>query len=295
MISILEIAKNIKEADVDDDQIIKYKKKDGEQGEMKAGSAKTMEKDHPAKIAYDKMAGDDDSGEKDSGGKLGGSDFERDSDDEKDYGDTRNAQNFSDEPEVHDEPKDDEPKRDTSDDYDDETGEYKGSDEKVKKLHKVINHVKGDDDKYDYSYSRQQKLEKMTEKEAEGVQNDLKAEAERLEAKGEKIEREGYGPINLDDVPEGKYHSGDKYDEFVWDSEKDRENFLSAALNSSNWYTMTHPSEPGSFGGRIDVKWKQEESIKVINGKKYKTVKESKKTNKRILKENYDKIFRSLK
>ena len=268
MISLVEIAKNINEVDIDDDKIIKYKDKDGESAEMKAGSAKTMEKDHPAKIAYDKMAGDDDSGEKDSGDKLGGSDFDRG---------------------------DDEPKRDTSDDYDDETGEYKGSDEKVKKLHKVINHVKGDDDKYDYSYSRQQKLEKMTEKEAEGVQNDLQAEAERLEAKGEKIERDGYGPINLDDVPEGKYHSGDKYDEFVWDSEKDRENFLSAALNSSNWYTMTHPSEPGSFGGRIDVKWKQEESIKVINGKKYKTVKESKKTNKRILKENYDKIFRSRK
>ena len=41
----------INEDEVDDDKVIKYKKKDGEQGEMKASSAKTMEKDHPAKIA----------------------------------------------------------------------------------------------------------------------------------------------------------------------------------------------------------------------------------------------------
>ena len=43
------------EAEVDDDEVIKYKKKDGEPGEMKASSAKTMPKDHPAKVAYDKM------------------------------------------------------------------------------------------------------------------------------------------------------------------------------------------------------------------------------------------------
>ena len=46
--------------EVDDDKIIKYKKKDGEQGEMKAGSAKSMPKDHPAKIAWDKMQDDGD-------------------------------------------------------------------------------------------------------------------------------------------------------------------------------------------------------------------------------------------
>ena len=64
------------EAEVDDDKVIKYKKKDGEQGEMKASSAKSMEKDHPAKIAYDKMVGDD-SGEKEKGKDLGAGDFER--------------------------------------------------------------------------------------------------------------------------------------------------------------------------------------------------------------------------
>ena len=71
------------EAEVDDDKIIKYKKKDGEQGEMKASSAKTMEKDHPAKIAYDKMT-DSDSDDKSKGQGLSGSDFDRDEDEKDD-------------------------------------------------------------------------------------------------------------------------------------------------------------------------------------------------------------------
>ena len=45
----------IGEAEVDDDTIIKYKDDDGESKEMKASSAKTMAKDHPAKIEYDKL------------------------------------------------------------------------------------------------------------------------------------------------------------------------------------------------------------------------------------------------
>ena len=78
MISLLEIAQNMNEAD--DEKVIKYKKKDGESGEMKAGSAKSMPKDHPAKLAWDKMQDDGgDDSEKDSGGKLGGGDFDRDS------------------------------------------------------------------------------------------------------------------------------------------------------------------------------------------------------------------------
>ena len=57
--------------------------------------------------------------------------------------------------------------------------------------------------------------------------------------------------------------------------------------------------------GELAAAWKdstakamasKKESIKVINGKKYREVKESKKNpNPRVLKENYDRIFRSLK
>jgi hypothetical protein len=47
--------------EVDDEKIIKYKDKDGNAAEMKAGSAKTMPMDHPAKQAWDDMQ---DGGEK---------------------------------------------------------------------------------------------------------------------------------------------------------------------------------------------------------------------------------------
>ena len=70
----------MREAEVDDDKIIKYKDKDGESQEMTAGAAKKMDKDHPAKQAWDKMAGGD--GKEEPKGKgLEPDDFERDSDD----------------------------------------------------------------------------------------------------------------------------------------------------------------------------------------------------------------------
>ncbi len=45
--------------EVDDEKMIKYKDEDGESKEMKAGSAKTMPDEHPAKQAWDKMQDDD--------------------------------------------------------------------------------------------------------------------------------------------------------------------------------------------------------------------------------------------
>jgi len=75
------IAKSLfMEAEIDDEEMIKYKDKEGESKEMKAGSAKTMAKDHPAKIEYDRMV--DKGGEEEPKGKaLGKGDFERDFDD----------------------------------------------------------------------------------------------------------------------------------------------------------------------------------------------------------------------
>ena len=78
MISLLKIARNINEAKIDDDEIIKYKDKEGESQEMTAGAAKKQPDDHPAKVAYNKMVDKGGDSEKDSGGKLGGSDFKRD-------------------------------------------------------------------------------------------------------------------------------------------------------------------------------------------------------------------------
>ena len=70
--------------EIDDEKMIKYKDKDGESAEMKAGSAKTMPDEHPAKQAYNKMKDDGgDDKEEPSGQKLGGGDFERDGGDDE--------------------------------------------------------------------------------------------------------------------------------------------------------------------------------------------------------------------
>ena len=58
--------------EVDDDQMIKYKDKDGKPAEMKAGSAKMMEKDHLAKQAWDKIQDSEKGGEE---GKPKGADL----------------------------------------------------------------------------------------------------------------------------------------------------------------------------------------------------------------------------
>jgi len=253
VISLLEIAQSIYEAEDDKYTHIgygKYKEKgkeDDEDAEVykKTDSGKFVKSSDQSDDGKDK----DKEPDEPKGTKLGKGDFDRDSDDSDD------------------------------DQYDVDSGDYKGSDEKVLKLHKVMTHIQGEDDTYNHTYRRANALEKMTEKEAEDVHNGLKAEAERLENKGtrhfEGQEPNGIGRFDQDDVPEGMYHSGDAYDEYVWPSQKDRENYLSAKYAASKWYTMTHPSEGGSFGQRIDIKWKegeQEESVKVINGKKYKPV-----------------------
>lgn len=49
----------ILEKDIDDEEMIKYKDEDGNSKEMKAGSAKTMDKKHPAKIEYDRLKDDE--------------------------------------------------------------------------------------------------------------------------------------------------------------------------------------------------------------------------------------------
>jgi len=113
--SYLGIAKSLFiEAEIDDEEMIKYKDKDGESKEMKAGSAKTMAKDHPAKIEYDRMV--DKGGEEEPKGKgLGKGDFERDFDDgepeDKPHGgDTGKDADFKGEPPEGAREPDDEPK-----------------------------------------------------------------------------------------------------------------------------------------------------------------------------------------
>ena len=226
MISLLEIAQNINEDEVDDDKIVKYKDKEGESQEMTAGAAKKQPDDHPAKQAWNKMAGDGGDGEKDSGGKLGKGDFDRDAnraaDDEADDMD-RDARFAAD----------------------------------------------ADDDN---------------------------AESDDVE-----ISDANSGPIDRDDIMDmlkndseimDKIGTGDD-DDLYWDG---------MDLVSSKFDDATVASIPDDANMTLadlkkqimDYEEEQDESIKVIDGKKYKAIKESKK-NPRILKEIYDRTFRSLK
>ena len=215
MISLLEIAQSINE--VDDDKIIKYKDKEGESQEMTAGAAKKQPDDHPAKVAYNKMAdkGGDDS-EKDAGGKLGSGDFDRDGGEE---------------------PSDDKPKDDDS------------------------------------------------------------AESDDVE-----ISDANSGPIDRDDIMDmlkndseimDKIGTGDD-DDLYWDG---------MDLVSSKFDDATVASIPddanmtlGDLKKQImDYEADMDETI-TINGKTYKPIKEGKKkSNPRVLKEIYDRTFRSLK
>ena len=194
------MAEFINEADVDDEKIIKYKTKDGEPGEMKAGSAKTMPKDHPAKISYDKMRGDGDDSEKDSGGKLSDTDFDRDGNEDD---------------------------NDKSDDVE------------------ISDANSGPIDTDD-------------------IMDMLKNDSEVVDKMGDDVYWDGMDLVSS------------KYDDDTIASIPDDASMTLADLKKQI----------------MDYEEEQDESIKVIDGKKYKAIKESK---KHILKENYDRTYRSLK
>ena len=125
--------------EVDDEKIIKYKDEDGESKEMKAGSAKTMPDEHPAKQAYNKMKDDGgDDKEEPSGQKLGGSDFDRDAQNQKDADDWASMMFGAEKDKVM-----------GKDDEDDEDDEFGGEDSEVAKYLKSLQGKEDDEDEWD--------------------------------------------------------------------------------------------------------------------------------------------------
>ena len=267
MISLLEIAQSINE--VDDDKIIKYKDKDGESQEMTAGAAKKMDKDHPAKQAWDKMSaqekGGDDS-EEDSGGKLGGGDFDRDGGDEPDM---------------------------DSDDY-------------------------GDDDDMDDDKNASEKENEKIEKELQDIAKDkgLTVGSEDANYGGEI-----HGLVGKDDDPDNVlgFHAAPNFDD-DGNMTDEPQYAIELGMGSSPMYFASKEEADAALKKLIDdetirnamdgegdktlfdlgdhaksiVKGKDETIT--INGKQYKPIKEGKKkSNPRVLKEIYDRTFRSLK
>jgi len=198
----------IVEQEVDDDKIIKYKDKEGESQEMTAGAAKKQPDDHPAKVAYNKMADDGGDDKKDSGGKLSGSDFDRDSDDKEDDENEFSGPNPDDDENLED-------AEETVAYYEDELNHHQ---EKLQSAQNVLDDALRD---------------------PENAKDDIRRAKELLAKSTRGIE------FNINKLKDA--------------NEKVK-----------------------SFGGG-----EREESIKVINGKKYKAIKESK---QHIFKKTYKKI-----
>ena len=324
MISLLEIAHNITEADVDDDKIIKYKNKDGESKEMKASSAKKMDKEHPAKIAYDKIADKGDDSEKDSGSKLGGGDFDRDGGDEPDMD--------------SDDDMDDE-------DMDDDKGASEKENENIEKELQDIAKDKGltvgseeanhggeihglvgkDDDpdnvlgfhaapKFDDDGNETGEVQYAIElgMGSSPIYFDNKEEAEAALKKivDDQTVRDS---MDGESDPPGVYLSDlEDHVKNVLKSDDDESKPIPAAGTKDDEPTheeiIQYIEDEGYGGDAIgpdgnptpeayeDAKeelmaMKKKNEIRVINGVKYRAIKESKKPKKHILKENYDRFF----
>ena len=305
MISLLEIAQSINEAEVDDDKIIKYKDKDRESAKMKAGSAKTMEKDHPAKLAWDKMQNDGGDDKKDSGGKLGGSDFDRDG------GEKPKAEPKA---EPKDEPKTKNKFGVSDDQYIGQTdGPFNKQDVTVKQALAYD----GDNSTMNFYKRKAQGLMDDGDFEAYGIDpNHPKGGSPNAKADEPKDEPKG------DEEP--KKLSSDEIDKKVDDLGKEIFSIYHTGMSDQDKERYIDGLQK-----QIDDLKSQKESIKVINGKKYKAVKEdradgkkivgyrfagktyknkadapvadprpvyeSKESKKHPLKETYDRTFRSLK
>ena len=260
--SYKKIAKEfIKEAEVDDDKIIKYKDKEGESQEMTAGAAKKQPEDHPAKQAYNKMKGDGDSGDKPKGKALGGSDFDRDFDDEPtDKGDDKPKDsdrmptsdsgidsNFS-EDELAEEPF-------PADDYDEDM-EMEITDELV-----------------DYFVANANK-EAMKDYTDEEMQEFVLRQSEKLIAKYQQP----------DGVPNEERNMKSYRDELISN--------IRSELGYEDGEAGFDADDDGGPSGDEEPK-KISSDEKVINGKKYKAIKESKEPTKPTIhsfKETYKKI-----
>ena len=338
MISLLEIAQSINE--VDDEKVIKYKKKDGESGEMKAGSAKSMPKDHPAKLAWDKMQDDGgDDSEKDSDGKLGGGDFDRDGGGEPnpigDKGDVPIGQ-LPDPSTRQGDPE-------ANKAYQAKKAAKAKAAGKPKAEPKAKNKFGVSDDQYlgqtdgpghrdvtvkqALAYDGDNSTMKFYKRKAQGLIDDGDFEAYGIDPNHPKGGSPNAKAAEPKDEPKGELppkiqnavgeledlQDPDEIEGWIEDHQRklmggkigrggslEVDKFVKAFRDMEDSYgdDEEYDEKLQNFKGMVDKTMdryrKKSESIKVIDGKKYKAIKESKK-NPRILKEIYDRTFRSLK
>ena len=103
------------------------------------------------------------------------------------------------------------------------------------------------------------------------------------------------GPIDTDDIMDMLKNDSEVVDKMGDDVYWDGVDLVSSKFDDDTIASVDGNMTLGDLKKQIiDYEEEQDESIKVIDGKKYKAIKESKK-NPRILKEIYDRTFRSLK
>ena len=222
----------MKEAEMDDDKIIKYNDKEGESQEMTAGAAKKQPDDHPAKLAYNKMKDDSGDDKKDSGGKLGGGDFDRDA--------NRAADDDAD-----DMDRDARFDADAEDDEDEFSGPNPDDDKNLEDAEETVTYYEEELNAHQFSLQSAQNVLDDALEDPENEEDGIRRAKELL----------------------AKSTRGIK--------------FSINKLKDAN-------EKVKSFGGG-----EKDESIKVIDGKKYKAIKESKEPTKptiHLFKETYKKI-----
>ena len=103
------------------------------------------------------------------------------------------------------------------------------------------------------------------------------------------------GPIDRDDIMDMLKNDSEVVDKMGDDVYWDGADLVSSKYDDDTIASVDGNMTLGDLKKQImDYEEEQDESIKVIDGKKYKAIKESKK-NPRILKEIYERTFRSLK
>ena len=267
MISLLEIAQSINEADDDKYTSIgfgRFKLKGKEDDDDADVFVKT---DSGKYVKSADQKSDDDGGKKpeEPKGNIGKGDFERDSDDKGD--------------EPKDEPKAKNKFGVSDDQYIGQTdGPFNQQDVTVKQA---------------LAYDGDNSTMNFYKRKAQGLMDDGDFEAYGIDPNHPKGGSPNAKAAEPKDEPKGdeepKKLSSDEIDTKVDDLGKE----IFSTWNSG----MSDQDKERYIDGlqkQIDDLKSQKESIKVIDGKKYKSIKESKK-NPRILKEIYDRTFRSLK
>jgi len=322
----------INEADVDDDKIIKYKDKEGESQEMTAGAAKRQPDDHPAKVAYNKMSAADDDSEKD-GDKLSGSDFDRDGGDSSSAGPDpdmkgepseveqaiKSAEDLADKYGIESDVAGNEQGLNRANIG--AGGEYEGDNQLTVSYDDEQYHIgiQGEDAmqgpigymSFDSKEEMESALDKILGNEKikdalkkgdslEGMKDEIESlgkggSDDNAESDDIEISDANSGPIDRDDIMDMLKNDSEVVDKMGDDVYWDGVDLVSSKFDDDTIASVDGNMTLGDLKKQIiDYEEEQDESIKVIDGKKYKAIKESKK-NPQLFKEIYERTFRSLK